>query len=108
MRRREFITGFASAVAIGSASAHAQPASKLRRVAMPWPTVGSEREPAEAGIRRLQELGWIDGQNMHIEWHPLAGINRDALRAQLAKLEATPPDIFWVLSNPVLAALQQV
>ncbi len=108
MKRREFITGLASAVAIGSAAAHAQPASKLRRVAMLWPMVGSEREPAEGGIRRLQELGWIDGQNLHIQWHPLAGMDRDVLRAQLAKLEATPPEIFWVLSNPVLAALQQV
>jgi putative ABC transport system substrate-binding protein len=108
MRRREFITGFASAVAIGSAPAQAQQASKPRRVALLWPMVGSEREPAQAGIRRLQELGWIDGRNLQLEWHGLRGMDRDGLRAQLAELAGTPPDVFWLLSNPVLAALQQV
>src|SRR5262249_49411665 len=108
MRRREFIAGFAIAAAISARTARAQQASKPRRVALLWPMVGSEREPAEASIRRLQELGWIDGGNLHIEWHGLVGMERDGLRAQLAKLAETPPDIFWVLSNPVLAALQQV
>jgi ABC-type uncharacterized transport system substrate-binding protein len=107
MRRREFVIGFAS-VATGSAVAHAQQPRNPRRVTLLWPMVGSEREPAEAGIRHLQELGWIEGQNLHVEWRPIAGMDRDGLQAQLAKLIAMPPDVFWVLSNPVLAALQQI
>src|SRR3954468_21394654 len=104
MRRRQFIVGFTSAVAIGSVTARAQQASKPRRVALLWPMVGSEREPAEAGIRKLQELGWSEVPNFHIEWHRLAGMDSEGLRAQLGSLATPPPDIFWVLSNPVLAA----
>jgi putative ABC transport system substrate-binding protein len=107
MRRREFVIGFAGAAAFGSAAARAQQQRNPRRVALLWPMVGSEREPAEAGIRQLHELGWREGQNLHVEWHALTGIDRDGLRSQLAQLAATPPDVFWVLSNPVLAALQQ-
>jgi putative ABC transport system substrate-binding protein len=108
MRRRDFISLLGSAAVAVPDAARAQPSPKPRRVALLWPQVGGEREPAEAGIRHLQELGWVDGRNLQIQWHLLQGMDTEALRRQLAGLAATSPDVFWLLSNPVLAALQQV
>lgn len=68
MRRRDFIAGLGMAAALPSAT-WAEQATKI-------PTIGvlgaASREVAEpwvaAFVKRLQELGWVDGRNVSIDY----------------------------------------
>ena len=65
--RRQFITMLASAAATWPVSARAQQTERVRRVGvlMSVAADGPDGRPRLAAfLKRLQELGWTDGQNM--------------------------------------------
>jgi putative tryptophan/tyrosine transport system substrate-binding protein len=69
VRRREFITLLGGGAAAWPLAAHAQQPGKL-------PTIGflgsgaqiSQRPWADAFVRRLNELGWIEGSTITIDY----------------------------------------
>ena len=68
MRRREFIILLASATACPLA-AHAQQQGKMPRIGFLGVTSPSDRPPLlDAFRQRLRELGWVEGQNIVIDY----------------------------------------
>jgi putative ABC transport system substrate-binding protein len=112
MKRREFIMLLGGAAAVWPVAAQAQQQSaKVAHLGMLLPSqaggVSSEWEAITAGLQRLGQLGWIDGDNLRITFKWIASMDFEPLRAHAAQLIGMAPDVVWVLSNPALAALQQ-
>ena len=71
LKRREFITLLSSAAAAWPLTAWAQQPQQMRRIGvlMGW----QERDPEAqsnlaAFVQELQQLGWMDGRNMRIDY----------------------------------------
>jgi putative ABC transport system substrate-binding protein len=109
MRRRDFITLVgASAVAL-SRTVNADPTRQVRRLGFLAATAESDPEfrPLDAAFwQRLQELGWREGSNLHLDRRWAAG---DAGRAQInaAELVGLAPDLIFALGTPALVALRK-
>src|SRR5262249_37230763 len=67
MRRREFIRLLGGTLAWPLA-ARAQEAHKVYRIGFLWDSPAVQADSIEAFRRGLRELGWIDGQNIAIEY----------------------------------------
>jgi putative ABC transport system substrate-binding protein len=111
MRRRDFITAAAAAVAsplILSCAARAERADRVRRLAVLM-ALGAEDPEARRRVAALEqglrELGWVEGRNLRIEyrWTPE---DPARLRSEAAALVASAPDLILVNSTPVLTALR--
>src|SRR5690349_6669977 len=106
MRRRELLIT-ASGIAVWPLAGDAQ---ELRRIGM-LNSLGaddSEGQARYAAFRQsLQELGWIDGQNIRIEtrW---AASDPGRFRAYAWELVALAPDVITATASPSVAALLQV
>jgi putative tryptophan/tyrosine transport system substrate-binding protein len=106
MRRREFISALGGAAA-WPLTARAQQPARMRRIGML--SSYAERDTAvqvwkEAFVSRLQELGWIIGQNIEIAYRWSAGDL--ALMQTFAKeLVALQPDAIVASNTPPTAAL---
>ena len=101
MRRREFITVVGAAIGWPLAAGAQQP---VRRVGVLMPYAASEpvaQARLAAFLQALQQLGWVDGHNLHIDarW---AGGHQDDIRKQAAELVASTPDV--ILANGSAAA----
>src|SRR5947208_16462508 len=71
MRRREFITIVGAAAAGWPFAARAQRTGKMYRIGILLPNMPAivARNPRiRAFLQGLQDLGWIDGQNVMFEW----------------------------------------
>ena len=68
MRRREFITLLGGAAVAWPLAARAQEARKVYRIGFLWDSPAVQADSIEAFRRGLRELGWIDGQNIAIEY----------------------------------------
>jgi putative ABC transport system substrate-binding protein len=95
MKRREFITLIVGAAAAWPLAARAQPAERVRRIAVLMNNAEDDPEGqarAEAFRQGLQALGWIEGKNLRIDWYWTAGdIGRT--RSNVTELAGRPPDI---------------
>src|SRR5215510_15591243 len=67
IRHRELITLLGSAAAWPLA-ARAQETRKVYRIGFLWDSPAVQADSIEAFRRGLRELGWIDGQNIAIEY----------------------------------------
>jgi putative tryptophan/tyrosine transport system substrate-binding protein len=68
MRRRDFITLLGGGAAAWPLAARAQQTAKLRTIGyMGANTPSTEGQRAAAFVKRLQELGWIEGRTIAIE-----------------------------------------
>ena len=109
MRRREFITVLGSAVVAWPLAAHAQQPERMRRIGL---LLGMAENDPEAQARvtafrqGLQELGWVEGRNIQIDYRFAAG-EATLIRAYVAELMALSPDLFVANSTAVIAALRQ-
>jgi ABC-type uncharacterized transport system substrate-binding protein len=107
MRRREFLTLAGLAVAV-SRIAHAQ-SNRLRRLAV---LMGNpEGDPrAQANLKALREglraLGWIEGNNIRIDYR-LAGGGPEQARTFARELIGTGPDVILCSSNQVTEIVRQ-
>jgi putative ABC transport system substrate-binding protein len=113
MRRREFITllgGAAVAPAMFCPFAvHAQRTEKIYRIGMLFPNppaIVASSPRIKAFLQGLRELGWIDGQNVAIEWRFAAGeVQRlAALAGELANLQV---DVIVAASAPAAQAAKE-
>ncbi len=108
MRRREFLALFGVAPIALPCIASAQ-SSRLRRLAV---LMGNpEGDPrAEVNLRALREglrtLGWIDGQNIRIDYR-LAGGGPEKARTFARELIRTGPDVILCSSNQVTEIVRQ-
>lgn len=108
MRRREFITLIGGAAAWPLA-ASAQPSDKIRRIAVlsSLSENDGQQQNWDAAFRqKLNELGWIDGRNIRLDYRWGAG---DVERVQLfaRELVGFNPDVLVAITTPATAALQK-
>jgi putative tryptophan/tyrosine transport system substrate-binding protein len=106
MKRREFIAGLVSAVALPLAS-HAQQPERMRRIGVLMPL--NENDPPlnlSAFTQTLAELGWTDGRNvrMDLRW---TGDDTNRLRALAQELVVLQPDVILTAGTPATIALQR-
>jgi len=109
MKRREFITLIGSATAWPLA-ARAQQSERVRRVG--WLAGGLAQDDPESRVRNdaflktLQELGWIVGHNLQIDYR-WGGANPDIALKQAAELIALAPDVVLATASHSVHALKQ-
>ena len=109
MRRRDFISLIGSAAATWPLAAGAQQTERMRRIGVfvPYAADDQEGHARLAAFRQgLQDLGWTDGKNLHIDirW---GGDDRDRYRQYAAELVALAPDVLVGVTSPTAVALQQ-
>ena len=107
VRRREFITLLGGAAAAWPLAATAQQPERMRRIGVltPWPANDAEaRDRIAAFAQALQLLGWIDGQNVRIDYRWADG-KADTLRKFAAELVALAPNVILALSSAATAPL---
>ena len=109
MRRREFISLLGGAAAGGRLRARA--ATRARAAHRHSPGGGTEDDPefrlaTRHSWRALQQLGWIDGRNVRIEYR-WAGGDAGNMRKHAAELAALAPDVILAGGSAPLAPLQQ-
>ena len=108
MRRRELIT-LLGGVAVGwPLAARAQQRDRLPRIGVIYGMAESDLEARawDASFRkRLAELGWTDGRNVHVEdrW---TGGSMDRTKQFANELVQLNPDVLVAVTTPVTAALQ--
>src|SRR5580704_19521898 len=68
MRRREFITLLSGAAAAWPLAARAQQAGKVPTLGFLGADASSWRPWTDAFVKRLREIGWIDGRTIAIEY----------------------------------------
>jgi ABC-type uncharacterized transport system substrate-binding protein len=102
--RREFIVALAGGLVAAPLAAEAQQAGRVPRIGwLGGPTRESAEPYVQAFQRGLKDLGWVEGQNMVIEWR-FAGGRAERLpdlAAELARLQA---DVIVVPSTPTALA----
>jgi putative ABC transport system substrate-binding protein len=109
MRRREFLFALGGAAAWPLPLSAQQP-ERVRRIGI-LQGGGTEDDPAirarnEAFVGALQQLGWIDGRNVRIEYR-WAGGDAGNMRKHAAELAALAPDVILTGGSAPLAPLQQ-
>ena len=108
MRRREFIAGLGSAVALPLA-AQAQQADSVRRVG--YLIGGAKESPiAQSNIaafrERLAMLGWVEGGNLRMDYR-FGGGDPDRLAAYAEELVNLRPDLILAIGGPEARAVRQ-
>ena len=109
MIRREFITLLGGAAAAWPLAARAQQAERMRRIGVLTYLAADDPDlpPRVAAFAQgLQELGWIDGSNVRIEYRFGAG-STERYRDYAAELISLGPDVILVSSGSALAAVQK-
>ena len=107
MRRREFFTVLGMAMG-WPLTARAQQPERMRRLGVlsSLAETDSEAQAWDAAFRkRLSELQWIDGRNLHIDYRWGAG-SVDRMHLLAKELVGLNPDVLVSISTPATAALQ--
>jgi putative ABC transport system substrate-binding protein len=105
MRRREFITLLSSMAAGWPLASHAQ--QPKRRIGLLMSTTDDDlegRSRVRAFLDGLQQLGWTDGRNVHVDVRWTA----DSPDKYAAELLALTPDVIFASGSANVAALQRV
>jgi putative tryptophan/tyrosine transport system substrate-binding protein len=97
LRRREFI-GLLGGAAAWPIAARAQQPDRMRRLGV---LVGYAESDVETQSRmgafrqKLQELGWTEGRNIHIEYR-VTGADPDRIRGEVEGLVSRAPEAILV------------
>jgi putative ABC transport system substrate-binding protein len=109
MRRRQFITLLGSAAAGLPLAVQAQQNGRVPRIGVVFggTSTGSQTVEGLAAFKAaLQELGWVDGRNIQIDYR-YAAADIDRMNAIAKELVALQPDLLVGHTTPVVAALQR-
>ncbi len=98
MRRRELLAVVAGAVVARPCNARVQQTGKVRRVGFLWDTPSAWAEAIEAFRRGLRDLGWVEGQNITIEYRWADG-KPDRMRELAEELVRLKVDILVAPSS---------
>jgi ABC-type uncharacterized transport system substrate-binding protein len=107
MKRREVIT-LLSGAAAGPLAAGAQQPDRVRRIGVlnGLAETDAEAQTYDAAFRkRLDELGWIDGRNIHIDYRWGTG-SAERMRLFAKELVQFNPEVIFTFTTPATAALQ--
>ena len=107
MRRRELITLLGGMAVARPLAARAQ-SGRVRRIAilMNYPMHHPESEARVAAFRALlRQAGWIEGQNIQIDFYSGAG-GPDHMRSAVAALVGLSPDVIVSSGTPATKAAQ--
>src|SRR6266851_8579894 len=107
MDRRAFVIGVGSGLLAAPRAAEAQPqAGRQSRIGVLMNLYPPDAHPPQALRQRLRDLGYVEGQNLVIDWrYQLGGSNRlPALAAELVRLK---PDVIVAdVTVAIRAAMQ--
>jgi putative ABC transport system substrate-binding protein len=110
MKRREFITLIGGIAVAWSVRARAQQSGGIPRIGVLMTLAADDPEsPVRVAelLKALQELGWVDGRNIKIEYRwPAADVA--SVRERVAELVALAPKVVLASGTPAVAALQQI
>jgi len=113
LHRREFITLLGGAAAATSLSwpfaARAEEGERMRRIGVIVPFVADDSEAQGrigAFLQELQQLGWIIGRNVRIDYRWTAG-DADRVRKYAAELVALAPDVILAHGSGIVGPLLQ-
>jgi putative tryptophan/tyrosine transport system substrate-binding protein len=106
MDRRTFIGAIAAFVGTAPLAATAQPARSHRIGFLGNGSPATLSSQDEAFRRSLRELGWIEDQNVTIEYRRAEG-NPDRLPALVAELVQVKVDVIVLAGNPAIRAAQK-
>ncbi len=107
MKRRAFIKMIAGSAVAGPLAAMAQQVKNVRRIG----TLMGVANDAEGQARikafreELERLGWLDGQNVQMDYR--FGVGVDRVRDYAAELVAARPDVIVANGPQALAALRR-
>lgn len=107
MRRREFIAALAGAAAVGMRSdAGAQQASRIWRIGI-LDTAPRQLNGLNLDVfyKRLQELGYVEGENLKVEYRSADGQN-EQLPHLVSELVRSKPDIIVLRGTPEALAVK--
>src|SRR5437763_9691527 len=109
MRRRQFLALIGGAALVNPVYVLAQSSGRPRTIGI---LMGSAATPPiiagyNAFVRRLSDLGWIEGKNFRAEirW---ANSNPQLMQDYARELVGIGPDVILAMSNPALGALRPV
>src|SRR5215472_4813874 len=106
VKRREFIALF-SAAAAWPVIARAQRPDRMRRIGVLMNVSESDADGQTrlvAFTHRIRELGWTDGDNVHLDIRWTGG-NAERTRRYAAELVALAPDVILAFTGPIVLAL---
>src|SRR6516165_5240617 len=109
MRRRNFIALLGSAACAWPLGARAQQPDRMRLIGVLMNLAADDSEASArvtALAQALQQLVWIDGRNVRIEYRWSAA-DADHGRKSAAELIALGPDVILTSATPATQALQQ-
>jgi putative tryptophan/tyrosine transport system substrate-binding protein len=104
MRRREFITVLGGTAAMWLLAARAQEAGRTYRVGGLSPTPRNS-PGATAMFDELKRLGFIEGQNLTVDWRQYGGV--DLIPEFVAELVKTHVDVMVVIGDVAIRAAQR-
>jgi len=109
LKRRDFITLFGGAAAAWPLAGRAKQAERMRRIGvlMGYPEGDPQAQAnVTALLQGLQNLGWIEGRNVQIDYR-WAGGDPDKAQTFARELIAIMPDVMVPSTNQVTRILQQ-
>jgi putative tryptophan/tyrosine transport system substrate-binding protein len=109
VRRREFITLLGGAAAAWPLAVRAQQGERVRRIGVINTLAADDpdvRPRHAAFLQRLQQLGWIDGRNVRIDYRWGTG-SADNTRKYATELVALAPDVILATGSSTLGPLLQ-
>ena len=109
MKRRDFITLLGGVAAAWPLVARAQQPERVRRIGVLMNVAADDFEGQARIIafgQGLQELGWVIGRNLRIDYR-WAGADVDRSRRYAAELVALAPDVILASGTPNVMSLQQ-
>jgi putative ABC transport system substrate-binding protein len=107
VRRREFIALLGSAAAAWPLAAGSEQLDRVRRIGVlnGLAETDAETQTYDAAFRkRLDELGWVDGRNIHIDYRWGAG-SVERMRLFAKELVQLNPEVIFTFTTPASAAL---
>jgi putative ABC transport system substrate-binding protein len=106
MRRREFISLVGGAAATWPLTAHAQQADRMRQIGVLSGADEAGNRVRSAQFRQtLQQLGWIEGRNIRIDYR-WGGGDANTIRKYAAELAALAPDVILASGSAAAPMLQ--
>src|SRR5262245_49044594 len=110
MRRRDFITALGSMVATTwPLAARTQQGERMRRIGVLMP-FGEDHPVAQARLaaflQGLQQLSWIDGRNVRIDYRWSAG-DANRTRKFATELIALEPEVVMAFTSAAVAPLRR-
>ena len=100
------VTGVVLVLLAAPLAGQAQPAGKVWRIGVLSGRITAEPPNGMVFRKGLRELGYVEGQNIAIEWR-VSGGSAERLPALAAELVRLPVDVIVASDNPGTAAAQQ-